>query len=67
MIESNIMEWIDLGDSVQMLEMYLNKRLIKVFNFFRIMTKFKTDSRFFIFFSKILFFFSIYDDSYNKC
>ena len=57
MIESNIMEWIDLGDSVQILEMYLNKRLIKLFNFFRIMTKYKSDSRFFIFLVKFFFFF----------
>ena len=57
MIESNIMEWIDLGDSVQILEMYLNKKLIKLFNFFRIMAKHKIDSRFFIFFLKFFFFF----------
>ena len=57
MIESNIMEWIDLGDSVQILEMYLNKRLIKLFNFFRIMNKYKSDSRFFIFLVKFFFFF----------
>ena len=57
MIESNIMDWIDLGDSVQILEMYLNKRLIKLFNFFRIMTKYKSDSRFFIFLVKFFFFF----------
>ena len=31
MIESNIMEWIDLGDSVQILEIYSNKQLIKLF------------------------------------
>ena len=46
MIESNIMEWIDLGDSIQIMEIYSKKDLVKFFNCFRIMSKYKPENRF---------------------
>ncbi len=48
MIESKIMEWIDLGDSIQIMEIYSKKDLVRFFNFFRIMTKHKPENRIFI-------------------
>ena len=59
MIESNIMEWIDLGDSIQIMEIYSKKDLVKFFNCFRIMSKYKPENRFFILFVKFFFFFQI--------
>lgn len=41
MIESSIVNWIDLGDSMQSLEIYGKKRWLQIFNFFRILLKHK--------------------------
>ena len=57
MIESNIMEWIDLGDSIQIMEIYSKKNLVRFLNFFRIMSKYKPENRIFILFVKFFFFF----------
>lgn len=53
MIESNIINWIDLGDSMQSLDVYGKKKWVKFFNFIRVLVNFKTFS---IFFYIILFF-----------
>ena len=42
MIESNIIEWLDFGDSAQNLDVYLKKKFIPFFNFFRILLKNKS-------------------------
>ena len=57
MIEQNIIEWIDLGDSVQYIDVYTKKKLVKYFSFFRLLIK---KSRFpllyYLIFNFILFF-----------
>ena len=57
MIESRILEWIDLGDSVQTLEIYSKKKLLRFFNWFRIINKYKPDNVLFIFFCKFFYYF----------
>jgi hypothetical protein len=37
MIESNIINWIELGDSMQKLDVYGKKKMITLFNFLRIL------------------------------
>ena len=37
MIESNIINWIELGDSMQKLDVYGKKKTITLFNFLRIL------------------------------
>ena len=37
MIESSIINWIDLGDSMQLLDIYDKKKLAKVFDFVRVL------------------------------
>ena len=39
MIETNIIEWLDFGDSTQTIDIYSRKRLIIIFRFFRLLTK----------------------------
>ena len=41
MIESNIIEWLDFGDSAQNLDVYTRKNLIRLFSFFRALLKTK--------------------------
>ena len=47
MIESNIINWIDLGDSMQNLDVYSKKKLVKFFNLMRVLLSYKTFSIFF--------------------
>ena len=42
MIESNIIEWLDFGDSIQNIYIYSRKYLIILFNFFRTLNKNKS-------------------------
>ena len=56
MIESNIINWIDLGDSMQNLDVYSKKKLVKFFNLMRVILTYKTFSIFFFFNFKIFFF-----------
>ena len=36
MIEEKIIEWLDLGDSVQKIDLYERPKLIKYFQYFRL-------------------------------
>ena len=56
MIESNIINWIDLGDSMQNLDVYSKKKLVKFFNFMRVVLSYKTFSIFFFLILKFFFF-----------
>ena len=56
MIESNIINWIDLGDSMQNLDVYAKKKLIKFFNFMRVLLSYKLFSIFLYLILKFFFF-----------
>jgi hypothetical protein len=57
MIESQIMDIIDLGDSLQKIEIYSQDKLVKYFNIFRTMLKFQCEDLIFIYFLKFFFYF----------
>ena len=59
MIESNIINWIDLGDSMQSLDVYGKKKWIKFFNFMRILVNYKSFSVFFYIILQFFFFLQI--------
>ena len=59
MIESNIINWIDLSDSMQFLDVYGHKRWLKFFDIMRILVGYKTFSLFFFIILKVFFFFQI--------
>jgi len=42
MIESNVIEWLDFGDSIQNIDVYSRKKLISLFRFFRLLVKNKS-------------------------
>ena len=42
MIESNVIEWLDFGDSIQNIDFYSRKKLISLFRFFRLLVKNKS-------------------------
>ena len=42
MIESNVIEWLDFGDSIQNIDAYSRKKLISLFRFFRLLIKNKS-------------------------
>ena len=56
MIESNIINWIDFGDSMQLLEVYTKKKLIKFFNLMKVLISYKDFSIFFFIIMKFFFF-----------
>ena len=39
MIESNIIKWLDLGDTTQKMDVYSKERNLKIFKFFRVLNK----------------------------
>lgn len=41
MIEENIIKWIELGDSIQSMDIYEHPKLLKFFNFMRFLVKFE--------------------------
>ena len=57
MIETKIMDIIDLGDSLQKMEIYSQDSLVKYFNIFRIIIKYQNDEFMLIIFLKVLFYF----------
>ena len=57
MIESQIMDIIDLGDSLQKIEIYSQDKLVNYFNIFRTMLKFQCEDLIFIYFLKFFFYF----------
>ncbi|MCQ2820954.1 MAG: hypothetical protein MJ252_27160, partial [archaeon] len=59
MIESNIIQWVDLGDSMISLDVYGKKKSVKLFNFLRILLNEKTYSVFFYIILKFFFFLQI--------
>ena len=59
MIESNIINYIDLGDSLQTLEIYGKTNLIKIFRFVGALLKDRTFTAAFIFILKIFSFLQI--------
>ena len=61
MIESNIMKYIDINDSVQILTVYNKKQLIKLFKIFEILKSFKVNNILFQIILKILFFLQIFE------
>ena len=42
MIESNVIEWLDFGDSIQNIDVYSRQKLISLFRFFRLLVKNKS-------------------------
>ena len=56
MIESNIINWIEFGDSMQLLEVYTKKKLIKFFNLMKVLISYKDFSIFFFIIMKFFFF-----------
>ena len=59
MIESNIINWIDLGDSMQNLDVYGHKKWLHFFNIMRVLVGYKTFSVFFYIILKFFFFLQI--------
>jgi hypothetical protein len=59
MIESNIINWIDLGDAMQNLDVYSKKKLVKFFNLIRILISYKSFSIFFYAILQFFFFLQI--------
>ncbi len=57
MIEAKILDWIDLGDSLPLIEVYSKRNFLRIFNLFRIMNKNKPESVLFVLFCKFFFFF----------
>ena len=57
MIDTQILQFIDIGDSIPNLDIYSKTRLIKFFNYFRIMNNYKPESILFILFCKFFYFF----------
>ena len=65
MIESNIINWIDLGDSMQNLDVYGHKKWIHFFNVLRVLVGFKSFSVFFLYYFEIFLFSS--DNNAMSC
>lgn len=59
MIESNIVQWVDLGDSMQSLEVYSNKKITYFFNLIKVLINFKKFSVFFYIILKCFYFLQI--------
>ena len=57
MIETKFMDIIDLGDSLQKMEIYSQDSLVKYFNIFIIILQSQNDEFILIFFLKVLFYF----------
>ena len=57
MIDTQILEFIDIGDAIPTLDIYSKTRLIKFFNYLRIMNNYKPESMLFILFCKFFYFF----------
>ena len=60
MIESNIVSWLDLGDSMQSLDVYGKKRLVSFFHFIRVLVSFKNVTVFCFIVLKFFFFLQIF-------
>ena len=56
MIEGNIANTIELGESMQLLDVYNKKKIIKVFNVFKMIILNKFDNKVFYIVLKFLFF-----------
>ena len=56
MIESNIIDWIELGDSMQKLDVYGKKKMITLFNFLRILMTYNSFSTTFFIILHFIFF-----------
>ena len=56
MIESNIINWIELGDSMQKLDVYGKKKMITLFNFLRILMTYNSFSTTFFIILHFIFF-----------
>ena len=59
MIESNIINWIDLGDSIQYLDVYGKKKIVKIFNLMRVLISYKNFPIFLFLVFKFFFFLQI--------
>ena len=56
MIESNIISWIELGDSMQYIDVYGKKKTVKLFNFLRILMVYNSFTTFFFIILHFVFF-----------
>ena len=59
MIESNIINWIELGDSMQNLDVYGKKKMITLFNFLRILMVYNSFNTTFFIILHFIFFIQI--------
>ena len=59
MIESNIINWIELGESMQYIDVYDKKKMIKLFNFLRILMIYNSFPTFFFIILHFIFFIQI--------
>ena len=59
MIESNIIKWIELGDSMQYIDVYGKKKMVKLFNFLRILMVYNSFTTFFFIILHFIFFIQI--------
>ena len=59
MIESNIINWIELGDSMQYIDVYGKKKTVKLFNFLRILMVYNSFTTFFFIILHFIFFIQI--------
>lgn len=59
MIESNIVKWVDLGDSMQSLDVYGKKKWVYFFNLIKVLISFKKFSIFFYIVLKCFYFLQI--------
>ena len=60
MIESNVIEWLDFGDSAQKLELFTNPHLLQIFYFFQTLINYNTFPYLFLIALKIISFIQIY-------
>ena len=56
MIESNIISWIELGDSMQYIDVYGKRKMVKLFNFLRILMVYNSFTTFFFIILHFIFF-----------
>ena len=59
MIESNVINWLDLNDQMQNLDVYGHQRLLYFFNFMRVLCAFKNTNVFFHIITKLICFLQI--------
>jgi len=59
MIEPNLVKWVDLGDSMQKSEIYVQRKMLIIFRLFRTMLQNQTGNIIFIILLKLVFYIQV--------